>query len=73
LIRGEDEKSEERSLDVVRDIADLGDCKRLGGGVNFGTFVMRDDDGAGVGNGGKRGLLGAVAISVGMSTNPDRL
>lgn len=58
-------------MDMVRIIAKRGDCTRLGGGVNLGIVVIREEDGAGVGSGGKRGLLGAVGISVGVPSIGD--
>jgi hypothetical protein len=52
-------RSIERSLKTVRRMAGLGDCIKFGA-VNLG---IADVDGAGVGNGGNEGLLGAVSVS----------
>jgi hypothetical protein len=52
-------RSIERSLETVRRMAGLGDCTKFGA-VNLGIAEV---DGAGVGSGGKEGLLGAVSVS----------
>jgi hypothetical protein len=49
----------ERFLETVRRMAGFGDCTKFGV-VNLG---IEEVDGAGVGNGGNDGLLGAVGVS----------